>query len=73
MMTGRVGVPSSDLYEAVLALSRSLRSFSDDRVRAVSFGDTEPQCLTPDEVCRQKNRPVHCRAAHLILGAPGGE
>jgi outer membrane protein OmpA-like peptidoglycan-associated protein len=39
------------------------RSFPEDRVRAVSFGDCAPQCLTPDdEVCRQKNRRVHFRA-----------
>jgi outer membrane protein OmpA-like peptidoglycan-associated protein len=48
-------------------------SFPEDRVRAVSFGDRAPQCLTPDEVCRQKNRRVHFRAAQPMSGAPREE
>jgi len=58
--------------EAIRRMLLSL-SFLEDRVRALGFGDTEPQCLTPDEVCRQKNRCVHFRAAQLTSGAPGGE
>jgi outer membrane protein OmpA-like peptidoglycan-associated protein len=46
-------------------------SFPEDRVRAVSFGDRAPQCLTPDEACRQKNRRVHFRAAQPMSGVPG--
>jgi len=46
-------------------------SFPEDRVRAVSIGDRARQCVTPDEVCRQKNRRVHFRAAQPMSGAPG--
>jgi outer membrane protein OmpA-like peptidoglycan-associated protein len=46
-------------------------SFPEDRVRAVSIGDRAPQCVTSDEVCRQKNRRVHFRAAQPMSGAPG--
>ena len=48
------------------------RSFPEDRVRAVSFGDRAPQCLTPDDVCRQKNRRVHFRATQTMPGARVG-
>jgi len=58
--------------EAVRRILLNL-SFHEDRVRALTFGDTEPLRLTPDEVCRQKNRRVHFRAAHLTSGPPGGE
>lgn len=45
-------------------------SFPEDRLRAVSFGDRAPQCLTSDEACRQKNRRVHFRAAQPISDTP---
>src|ERR1035438_8460554 len=45
------------------------RSFPEERLRAVSFGDRAPQCLGPDEVCRQKNRRVHFRAAQAMPDA----
>ena len=48
------------------------RSFPEDRVRAVSFGDRAPQCLTRDDVCRQKNRRVHFRATQTMPGARVG-
>jgi hypothetical protein len=32
-------------------------------LRVVSFGDTEPQCFTRHEACRQRNRRVRLRAA----------
>jgi outer membrane protein OmpA-like peptidoglycan-associated protein len=48
-------------------------SFPEDRVRAVSLGDTAPQCLTPDEVCRQKNRRVHFSAKQAMPDAPAGK
>ena len=37
-------------------------SFPEARVRAFSCGSREPQCLTPDEACRRKNRRVYFRA-----------
>ncbi|MCZ2078140.1 MAG: OmpA family protein [Bryobacterales bacterium] len=39
------------------------------RLRAVSLGDTRPQCFTRDEECRRINRRVHLRAAQR-KGAP---
>jgi outer membrane protein OmpA-like peptidoglycan-associated protein len=42
------------------------RSFREDRVRAVSFGDRPQHCLTPDDLCRQKNRRVHFRATQAM-------
>ena len=41
-------------------------SFPEDRLRTASFGYRAPQCRTQDELCRQKNRRVHFRAAEVI-------
>ena len=68
-------------YNRQLALERAdafrrvlLRlGFPEDRVRAVSFGDYAPQCLTSDEACRQKNRRVHFRAAEAISDVRAGK
>lgn len=47
------------------AVQRALVSFGfpADHLRSASFGENRPQCLTPDEACRQKNRCVLLRAA----------
>jgi peptidoglycan-associated lipoprotein len=37
--------------------------FPADHLRSVSLGEKRPQCLTPDEACREKNRRVRLRAA----------
>ncbi len=42
--------------------------FPADRLRSVSFGDTNPQCFSQDEACRQKNRRVLLRAAQRRNG-----
>jgi len=38
-------------------------SFPDRHLRTVSPGSRVPQCRTHDDICRQKNRRVHFRAA----------
>lgn len=47
------------------AVQRTLVSFGfpADHLRSVSFGENRPQCLTPHEACRQKNRCALLRAA----------
>lgn len=37
-------------------------------LRAVSLGDTQPQCFTRDDECRRMNRRVHFRAAQRAGG-----
>ena len=49
------------------------RSFPEDRVRAVGFGDRAPQCLTSDAACRQKNRRLHFRTTQAMRDARVGK
>jgi outer membrane protein OmpA-like peptidoglycan-associated protein len=38
-------------------------------LRTAGFGDAQPQCFTPDEECRRKNRRVHLRAVQRARAA----
>jgi outer membrane protein OmpA-like peptidoglycan-associated protein len=48
--------------ETVRQALRNL-SFPEEHLRTASVGFRSPQCITPDDVCQQKNRRVHFRAA----------
>ena len=48
--------------EAVRQALRNL-SFPEEHLRTATVGYRSPQCITPEDVCQQKNRRVHFRAA----------
>ena len=48
--------------EAVRQALRNL-SFPEEHMRTAGVGYRNPQCITPDDLCRKTNRRVHFRAA----------
>jgi outer membrane protein OmpA-like peptidoglycan-associated protein len=54
--------------ETVRQALRNL-SFPEEHLRTACIGYRNPQCISPGDLCRQKNRRVHFRAAQEWSGA----
>jgi outer membrane protein OmpA-like peptidoglycan-associated protein len=60
----RLGMERADTVRRVLLDL----GFAERQLRTVSVANRAPRCTTQDELCRQKNRRVHFRAAQAVPG-----